>query len=125
MPNFAVQADLARLRLQHTEQRQSQLGASGAKQAGNAQYLSPPERKIHIIKCVGQGQSFHLQQRLLAQILRHEFLVLNFPTGHIERKLFFIQLADGALKHIFAVAQNGNVFADFKHFIQFVAHKQN
>ena len=60
---LAFEPDLARVGPRHAEQRQGELGAPGAQQAGEAQHLAAMQGEADVLILAGAGQAAHLQQR--------------------------------------------------------------
>ncbi len=122
-----VQPDRAAIARPHAEQRQRQLGAAGAQQAGDADDLARHQPQRHVVELARHRQPLDLQQRRLRAgrprpVIR---FLGDVAAGHGARDGGLVELGDRAAGDHAPGAHHGEALADVEHLAHLVADEQH
>ncbi len=122
---LAVDFYLPRVRRVQAKKGKGQLGASGADQAGQSQYLPGMELEADVAELPFLAQSADFQQDLGLVIVLCVLRGPHLPAGHQLDELFLGQSSDIIGADLFPVPEYADAIGDLEDLVQLVADEQH
>ena len=124
--NFlAIHINLAFGQLFQTKQSTGQFASAGAKQTGDAQNFAGIQFEGDALEQGLDADVVYLHQAVAGNVGLFKVSFLDLTAGHVVDELFAVKVGHSTFDNLFAAAQNGQFFANFKNFFQLVRYKDN
>ena len=122
---LAIDGDRAALGRGDAEEGESDVGATGADEPGEADDLAGANLEAHIFERAGATEALDAQHGRTGLVTRAHEEVVDVPADHLAYEQLVVRLGDKACGDVPAVAEHGDAIGDAEHLVETVADEQH